>query len=284
MVKVLAFFIVAIAAMFYFTRPGSLTTDSASASGNTTAGSLQKIAALPGEINESSGVIALAENGHYLTHNDAGNQPHLYRINSKAEITQTIKLKLPNVDWEDLAMDKDGNIYIADTGNNNNRRKELAIYKINLKDTEKPQAIRFTYEDQKEYPPSKKDRNFDCEAIFWHDDNIYLISKDRGQEKTAKVYQLPAEPGTYVAKLIGKHNINTMITGAAISPDEETVALISEGKLHIFTGYTSPASFYEGKYKAINIKEAGQTEGVAFEDDSTLIITSEGGSLYRFGL
>lgn len=284
MVKVLTFFVVAIAAMIYFIRPSFFTTDSASATENSRRGSLQKMAALPGEIAESSGVEVLKGNGNYVTHNDAGNQPHLYRINRKAEIEQTIKLNLPNVDWEDLATDKDGNIYIADTGNNNNRRRELAVYKINLNDPQNPQAIRFTYEDQKEYPPKKEDRNFDCEAIFWYNGSVYLVSKDRGREATAKVYQVPDSPGNHVAKLLGKHKIKAMITGAAISPDEETVALVSEGELHIFTDYTSADAFYEGKYKEINLKEAGQTEAVAFEDNQTLIITSEGGNLYRYGL
>ena len=43
-------------------------------------------------------------------------------------MTETIKLKLKNVDWEDLTQDDKGYIYIADTGNNNNKRRELDIY------------------------------------------------------------------------------------------------------------------------------------------------------------
>ncbi|WP_230407131.1 hypothetical protein [Pontibacter cellulosilyticus] len=282
MIKVLVFFVVAIAAMFYFTRPGSFSTDAANASESSRRGDLQMMATLPGEISESSGIEAV--DGQYLTHNDAGNKPYLYKINRNAKIEQTIKLNLPNVDWEDLAHDNSGNIYIADTGNNSNRRRELAVYKINLQEPGKPQAIRFTYEDQKEYPPKNEDRNFDCEAIFWHNGSLYLISKDRGQETTAKVYRLPDKPGNHVAQLTGKHKLNHMVTGAAISPDEETVVLLSEGKLHLFTDYTSAASFYKGKYKEIDLKKAGQTEGVAFENDQTLIITSEGGNLYRYTL
>lgn len=283
MIKVLIVFVVAIATMLYFFSP-TLFNPVPAVEPKPITERFVRLAPLPGEINESSGVEAIGASGQYLTHNDAGNRPYLYKINSKAEIEEVIKLRLPNVDWEDLAHDDEGNIYIADTGNNDNRRRELAVYKINLNDPDKPQAIRFTYEDQTEYPPKREDRNFDCEAIFWYKGDLYLVSKDRGSETTAKVYRLPDEPGNYEAKLIGQHQLNTMVTGAAISPDAKTVVLLSEGKLHLFTDYTSAASFYEGKYRQIRLKDAGQTEGVAFEDNQTLIITSEGGNLYRYTL
>jgi hypothetical protein len=74
------------------------------------------------------------------------------------------------------------------------------------------------------------------------------------------------------------------VTGAAISPSGETVALTSEGVLHIFQNVDDPASFYEGDYHKVAMKEAGQTEAVAFEDEQTMIITSESGGLFRYSL
>lgn len=244
---------------------------------------VEHLASLPGRVSESSGLAVMAA-GEYLTHNDAGNGPHLYKLNDKGKLSQTIKLKLPNVDWEDLAQDTEGNIYIADTGNNDNDRRELAVYKVHLEQPEQVQAIRFTYEDQKEFPPKKKERNFDSEALFWSSGNLYIISKDRGRGQTAKVYQLPDEPGTYKAKLIGSHQLKAQITGAAISPSGETVALLSEEALHLFRDFSSVENFYEGKYEKRSLKGTGQTEGVAFEKDEVLIITSEGGNLYRYNL
>lgn len=244
---------------------------------------LERLAPLSGQVQESSGIAVLGQ-GEYLTHNDAGNSPELYKIDAKGKVQQTIKLKVPNVDWEDLAQDSEGNIYIADTGNNDNKRRELAVYKLNPDQPEQVQAIRFTYEDQKEFPPKKKDRNFDSEALFWSDGNLYIISKDRGQGQTAKVYQVPDQPGTYKAKLIGSHKIKAQITGAAISRNGETVALLSEEALHLFRDFDSPDRFYEGKYEKRALEGAGQTEAVAFETDDVLIITSEGGNLYRYAL
>ncbi|WP_229968588.1 hypothetical protein [Pontibacter harenae] len=245
---------------------------------------LTKLASLPKEVEESSGILKLPEQEQYLTHNDAGNKPYLYQIDSKGNIQQTHKLSLPNVDWEDLSSDTQGNIYIADTGNNANKRKELAVYKAPLNNLNKLQAIRFSYEDQKEFPPKKKDRNFDSEAIFWHGGSLYIISKDRGRGETAKVYRLPDQPGQHQAKLIGKININSLITSADVSPAGDQVVLLSEGKLHLFNNVSNIATFYEQDYQDISFPGTGQTEAVAFEDANTLIITSEGGNLYRYSL
>ena len=193
MLKILAFFIPVLVVLFYFLgRPADTVTNS-----EATTGKLVKLAKLPSPINESSGVEFIPERDAYVTHNDAGNKPHLYLIDRKGKLIETIKLQLPNVDWEDLARDSEGNIYIADTGNNNNKRKELAIYKLQLDKPDKIEAIRFTYEDQKAYPPSKKDMNYDVEAIFWQGGKLYLVSKDRGQKETAKVYELPGRGGQH---------------------------------------------------------------------------------------
>ncbi len=244
----------------------------------------QRISALPSQVKESSGIEALPQQGQYVTHNDAGNKPYLYKIDEKGKLLETIKLQLPNVDWEDLARDNEGNIYIADTGNNDNNRRELAVYKVDIDNPSDLEAIRFTYEDQKEFPPSKKERNFDCEAIFWHGGNIYLVSKDRGQKETAKVYSVSATEGTHKAKLLGSVKIKAEVTGAAISPNADRVALISEGKLYLFDNLSTPAQFYDEKYKTIPLQDAGQTEAVTFADENTLVITSEGGNLYKYSL
>jgi hypothetical protein len=278
MIKVAAILVAVVGMLFYFVD------DKLSEKPAATPASFEKLAKLPSAVEESSGVVALPEKGHYLTHNDAGNKPYLYKIDEQGKLLETYKLDLKNVDWEDIAQDNEGNIYIGDIGNNNNNRRELAVYKVNLKDPKKVQAIRYTYEDQKQYPPSKKDRNFDSEAMFWYNDNLYLISKDRGLGETAKVYKLPAKAGKYKAELIGSHKINAEITGADISPEGNTVALASNGKLHLFSDFSSPEEFYEGTYKAVPLKATGQTEAVAFENESTLIITSEGGNLYRYSL
>ncbi|RAU83560.1 SdiA-regulated/phytase-like domain-containing protein [Pontibacter arcticus] len=271
--------------IFYLTSNSSTANgESVSQETETVAGSLQTIAALPSQVKESSGIITLAGKDAFLTHNDAGNQPYLYELNQSGSLTNTIKLDVTNKDWEDLTQDKDGNLYIADTGNNDNKRRDLTIYKVHPGKPTEIETIKLTYEDQTKFPPAKKERNFDCEAIFWHNGTIYLISKDRGRKQTAKVYTVPAKAGTHTAKLIGEAKTNSAVTGAAISPDAETIALVSEGKVHLFANVADPATFFSGKMEEISLQGAGQTEAVAFEDNNTMVITSEGGNLYKYKL
>lgn len=283
MTKTIVIFVALIGLMLLVFRNELFVASPTTSSAPVVTASFERLAKLPSEVNESSG-LAILTAGQYITHNDAGNRPYLYKLDDSGKLLQTIKLKLPNVDWEDLAQDDAGNVYIADTGNNENDREELAIYKVDPEQPEDVQAIRFTYEDQTKYPPKKKDRNFDSEALFWSEGNLYIVSKDRGRGETAKVYQLPDQAGTHKAKLIGQHKLKAQVTGATISPDQSTVVLLSEGALHLFTDFDSPAKFYEGVYERQSLKEAGQTEGVAFESEDVLIITSEGGNLYRYTL
>lgn len=281
MFKTIAILLPLMLGLFYFLgRPQDSTTASAPAA----TASLTKLANLPSSVKESSGVEYLPDKKAYVTHNDAGNKPNLYLIDENGKLLETIKLQIPNVDWEDLARDDAGNLYIADTGNNDNKRRELAIYKLRIDKPDQVAPIRFTYEDQKDYPPAKKDMNYDVEAVFWQNGKLYLVSKDRGSKETAKVYELPDQAGQYKAKLVGKYKLGVPVTGAASSQSGKTVALVSEGGLHIFRNVSAPAAFYEGDYQRVSIKEAGQTEAVAFEDENTLVITSESGGLYRYSL
>lgn len=282
MIKVFIVMASLVGLLFYFLKDVRPEDNLTSAEGSVAG--LQKLASLPSSISESSGVEVLPQSGQYVTHNDAGNTAHLYHIDAKGKIIKAHKLNVPNRDWEDLARDDKGNLYIADTGNNDNNRKELAIYKVNMDNLSKAVAIRFTYEDQKEFPPSKKERNFDSEGLFWHSGKLYVVTKDRGRKETANIYTLPDEPGTYKAKLEGSAKFNGQVTGAAISPDGKLVAILEEEKLHLFRGFSNAAKFYEGEKEKINLKGSGQTEAVAFEDNDSLIITSEGGSLYRYKL
>lgn len=283
MIKIFIVFASVLAIAFYFMRdqvlPAPDTTDT-----NAPTDKFETLAPLPAAVQESSGIELIPQQGNYITHNDANNKPFLYEINKKGKLVKTHKLKLPNVDWEDLTRDDQGNLYIGDIGNNDNKRSELAVYKVNYQQMDNPEAIRFTYADQEKMSSKKGSKSFDCEALFWHNGSLYLISKDRKGENEARIYQLADTPGTHQAKQIGSIKMKEAVTSATISPDASMVALLSEGKIHLFRNISSPETFYESEAQEIELAGAGQTEAITFEDNKTLILTSEGGSLFRYSL
>ncbi|MEJ8757406.1 hypothetical protein WG947_10385 [Pontibacter sp. H259] len=282
MMKLFIVFASIIAIAFYFLRDqDSPKKDKATEIAND---KLKTMATLPGEVSESSGIEIIPGQANFITHNDAGNQALLYEISAEGKLVNTHKLKLPNVDWEDISRDDKGNLYISDTGNNDNKRSDLAIYKVSFQNLQKPEAIRFTYDDQPDQTSKKDKLSFDSEATFWSNGNLYLITKDRNGEDEARIYRLTDQPGTQKAKKIGSIKIKDAITGASISPDGSTVALLSEEKIHVYRNVTAPEKFFEGEAEEIDITGAGQTEGITFKDNNTLILTSEGGNLYQYSL
>ena len=91
-------------------------------------------------------------------------------------IKKQVNIKAKNHDWEDLASDKSGNLYIGDFGNNENKRKNIVILKV-MNDSLKSSGgidvleISFFYSEQKQFPPVKNKMHFDCEAFFHYNDN-----------------------------------------------------------------------------------------------------------------
>ena len=261
--------------------------------------SAAQVCQLPLIANESSGVVKAGPNS-FWTHNDSGGLPELYEFDSSGTLLRTLSLSgATNVDWEDLAMDSAGYIYIGDVGNNFNFRQELKIFKI-----PPPSAIIgnivsdfdtiwFHYADQTQFPPPLSQWNYDLEAMTIIGDSIYLFTKNRTNPATgySRVYTIPAVEGNYAADLrdsifTGTGTIDHYgITGAASNADGSTLVLISNLRTWIFNGYSLPY-FSQGTVQTFEFANPSAKEAVTFGNDSTIWMTSEGsptaaGFLYR---
>ena len=89
-----------------------------------------------------------------------------------------------------MAQDEHGNIYIADSGNNDNERENLKFYQIPAEtlsnDNVTAESIYFKYENQIKFPPPDSAAFFDSEASFIFNDSIYLLIKDRSKPFAGK--------------------------------------------------------------------------------------------------
>lgn len=253
---------------------------------------LKEVASLT--LKEVSGLEYI--NGSLYAMEDSGNKNKLYKLAADGSIDKAFTQQFKNTDWEDLAADPQGNICIGDFGNNENDRRDLAIYKLAAS---KPDSllykIRYTYPDQTEFPPKKSGWLFDVEAFFEHNGSFYLFTKNRskGFDGTVTVYKVPDAPGAHIAQKLG--TISTCdnykrcaIAGADISPDGKKVVLISGQNLWLLTDFAN-ADFAHAKVTRYDLGHLSQKEGICFKDNDTLLIADEkdkgtGGKLYEIKL
>ena len=242
---------------------------------------LQAVGSIKGTVPESSALIEAPTPKTYYSIGDDGNTPTLYTIGVTGKLQGKTELKTQNIDWESLARDEAGNYFIGDCGNNNSVRTDLRILRFRPEAPDDVSVIAFTYPDQTEFPPKKKARNFDCEAILWHENQILLFTKDRGLGTTSKVYTLPDQPGQYVAKPLTKLAIPGEVTDAALSPSGRRLVLLGRGELFILDGSRWDRLLKDTPLH-VSLGEIGQTEGVTFKDEKTLLISTENGGLFQY--
>ena len=260
-------------------------------------GDLEYLGTFPNSLSEVSG-IAKYENTVWVIE-DNGNKDHIYQINNNAALVKDLKVKdAKNEDWEDLTMDAAGNLYVGDFGNNDNQRKDLVIYKLPNPEIEpgdkiKSKKIKFSYPEQKRFPPKKKNKLYDAEAFFHWKNHLYIFTKDRSSPYQGKtlVYRVPDTEGTYEAERIGEINLcndrnHCSITGADISHDGKSVVLIGYGYVYLLRE-ADLNNFSNASFETIHLKLETQIEAVCFLDENTLLIADEqsqtkGRNLYRY--
>lgn len=254
----------------------------------------------PNSLSEVSGIASYNQDTVWVIE-DNGNKDEIYSVSLNASIIKKFKVKdAQNHDWEDLTTDKKGNLYIGDFGNNDNDRKNLVIYKLPNPDLEKgdkipSEKISFHYPEQKEFPPKKEQKLYDAEGFFHWGDHLYIFTKDRSRPYLGKtlVYQIPDKKGDYEARLVGSLNLckeqnYCSVTGADISKDGKTIALIGYGYLYMAKDFDI-TDISNIQFETIYLKHETQIESVCFLNDSSLLIADEqsktkGRNLYRYSL
>lgn len=209
---------------------------------------VRKVASLDWELRENSGLAFCGGSMVYFI-NDGGNEPKLYRYDTaQKDYTTYNLLNVRNGDWEDLTTDAAGNLYIGEFGNNDNTRTDLFIFKTlnpeNLSSHDiMVDTIAFSFSNQYHFPPTKDRMLFDCEAMAWYQDSLYLFTKNRAKPYTkwSYMYVLPDCPGTYVAQLRDSIAFPTSIrsfgwiTAADIRAD--SLLLLSNSRVYLGVGF-----------------------------------------------
>lgn len=242
------------------------------------------------EINESSGLALSGCQPDVLwTHNDSGNAPLLFAINSAGADRGTWTVAgAKGGDWEDIAElsgKGDCYLYIGDIGNNSRVRNEFTVYRIreplagekkNAAETGAAESLKFTYPDFRH----------DAETLMVHPQtgDIYVVTKRISG--AAGVYKIkPDFTGGAVQKAEKIADIsvpaipNGFITGGDISPDGKRVVLCDYFAAYEFTLPDGAAGFDEiwgEKPVLIELGEREQGEAISYSPDgNSIFATSE---------
>lgn len=270
--------------------PNATTNNGSCTYANTTVSPVVR-ATLPTSIKETSGL--LYDNGYLWTHNDSGNSPKLYKLDTTTgQIVQEVTIaNASNIDWEDLAQDAQ-HIYIGDFGNNDGNRTDLRILVLNKASigtgaqvSVSVQSIAFRYPDQTSWA-RRAVHNFDCEAFVCHQDTLHLFTKNWANKQT-KHYVLPTVPGNYNARLIDSFNVRCTISGADIIEDPNAgiqLILIGYDK-DVFSACTWAVwdfqhlgRCWQGNKRRIDLPSVifvGQVEAIAYRDFNRIFISNE---------
>lgn len=251
------------------------------------------------EIKESSGItVSKCQPDVIWTHNDSGDGPFIYAMNSKGKHLGTWQVQnARNFDWEDMASSKDNfgkcQLYIGEIGNTDkNERSEHKIYRVaepavgasdsnstskNALQTAAAEMLIFSYPDSKQ----------DAETLLVHPQtgDIYVLTKQR--DKPSGVYRLKSafnNPATAKAEKIADITVpavpNGLLTGGEISSDGKRVILCD-----YFAGYEivlpdGTANFediWKQKPSAIELGDRKQGEAIGYSADGlSILATSEG--------
>jgi hypothetical protein len=182
-------------------------------------------------------------------------------------------------DWEDIAADDKGHLFLGDIGNNDANRTSIAVHQLSEPDTKASQnglaAVTRTWHLR--YPAMP----FDCESLFVWGDSGYLISKVFNDER-ADLYRfsLTNSAPFQTLELVGELRIDSPVTGADITQDGNLLGIVAKNGAYVYSIHGNVARAttskpYQNKFKHEHI------EACTFVPEG-LLATAESRDIYLF--
>jgi hypothetical protein len=233
-------------------------------------------------IKESSGIVASRRYADvFWTHNDGGGPKKqiLYAIDRKGNTRASFPVVGVTLhDWEDIAIDNAGHLYIGDIGNNDSKRDTLAVYEI---DEPNPQAGAERISLKRAWKLKFPQAPFDCESLFVWKDHGYVVSKVFNNAH-AQIFRFPLKETNrpLTLELVATTKIESPVTGADISADGTLLGLVAKDGAYVFridgdVTRVSNANPHHTKLKNEHI------EGCCFVSEA-LLVTSERRMIFLF--
>ena len=247
---------------------------------------------MPTELVESSGVaISRTYSGVFWTHNDSGDEPRVYAIDSMARLVATFEIKGARArDWEAMELGPcpgsrgTSCLYMADIGDNAVAREWVAIYIIEEPDPTAGDgevallgAVQFVYPDGP--------HNAEALAITAEGD-LVVVTKE--PSRTTWFFEIPASDiatavigGGTLTLAAGRQLpirpnplVSRLVTGAAVNPGGDVLAVRTYSEIYFFRWPVAGPAEQVAAVCFLGDTEP-QGEAVAFRDDGWLVLTSE---------
>lgn len=211
---------------------------------------------------------------------DGGSRLQVFVLRKDCSVQRVITAAVDPFDVEDLAIGPDGRIWLADIGDNDQRRETIALHVLSPDGA--PQLYRLTYPD----------RPHDAEALLLdRDGQPYVITKDAfggsGVYRPAGPLQAPGPtPLELVTSVRFSRSATTggpvgsigsmIITGGATSADGQVVALRTYTDAYLFDASKGDlVQALQSQPVRVPLPDEPQGEAIAFEPDGTLLSGSE---------
>lgn len=242
---------------------------------------------------EVSGIIKDPRFDEVLwVHGDSGTKNKIFPINFKGELlpnkdSEGLELEgVENKDWEDISIDENGNLYIADVGNNCSCRKDQSIIVLNNPLTTTPYSddyiiYNISYEKPDGFLYKFLNYSMDVEALFLKKGAIYVITKryNGNSTKLFKLENLDMNKDNEF-KLVQEIDFDDEVTGADYAFGK--LAVLTYKSLWIFKD-DETEDMFDGEIARYTF-EAEQVESVTFLNSNTVLIAEENGELYKIKL
>ena len=232
-------------------------------------------------IREASGIVQSRKHpGIFWVHNDSGNPAVLFAVRRDGSLIRSYKVEAPNVDWEDIAIDDAGHLYLGDIGNNKLKIPIRAIYRIDEPDPKHSGDIPLKV-NASIYYKSPDSGAFDAESLFIDKGLAYLVGK-RTDGKEADLYRVtdrpsrPPAPPTTPVRVGPLAECVEPATGADLSADGQRLAVVTDSAARV---YEPKAGGGWALVATVRFTEK-DVEAICWEGRD-LIMASEDRSIYR---
>jgi hypothetical protein len=201
------------------------------------------------------------------SHNDDG-EPLVFALRFTGEAIRRFEVPgVENIDWEDIALDNEGILYIYD---NTSRSSRLGVGLVHAFPEPNP-FEQDEIESVETFTIRFPEAEPDIETLIVQGRSAFLVSKPWDGSLPKIYFVEDLRQGT--AEVIGTIPHRAMITGGDISADGRRIALSSYRALFIFEKGPEDVSPFNAEPLVCQLN-AGQVEGISW-DGSSLHLTNE---------